>query len=598
MLDKLVSLFSYSKMGFTFIWKRSKEYILLITLNIIMEVARVFPPMYLASWSIDLLTRNVDFKQYIKVILLIILLILSLTLISSLISSRLAYVKKKTYDEIKLHINKICLNTNYENVQSKTFLEKKNMAIESLNSGCLDMLIISFQRLVSGLFVMVGVMYIISKVSFLILLPVAVSLLIGFYYDYLNARQTFVDTKESAEFSRKSSYLQHVSSDFSFAKEIRLFNLKDCFKKRMDEVDELRYKLKEIRRKQRDIPVVLFYFADTVLDISLYLYLGFLVLVTQSITLGHFSIYYQSLRKLKDSANDIVYVFTEFAVNSEYLRAFFDFISYETIPEENDIFTDSMLNAEIRFEHVYYRYQNATEFTLKDINITLKSGETVLIVGENGAGKSTFVKLLCGLYKPTLGKIYINGKDISTISDDQYRSYISAVFQDYNLFAFSIEENISALSVIEKNKIIEALKKVNLLNVVDNTPRATESSLYRLFDPNGVEFSGGEMQRLAIARAIYKNAPILVLDEPTSALDPKAEYEIYKSFKTISEKRTAVYVSHRLSSVNFSDMIMVFDNGCIVEYGSHKSLMEQNGLYAELYALQANLYNSEGGRAV
>lgn len=581
-----------------FLWRQSKKYVLLIVLKILLDAVQVFPPMYLASWSINLLVCKVEFREYFQVILFIILLIIVLAILRNILSSRLNYTKKALYDKIKMDINNICLYTDYENVQSKTFMEKKNMAIESLNSGCLDMFIESLHRLVSGILIIAGVIYIISEVSLWILIPVAISLLIGFYYDYLNARQSFVDTKESVEFERKSSYLQKIACDFAYAKEIRLFGLKDRFKKRMDEVDELRYKLKEIRRKQRDIPVILYYLADTVLDVSLYLYLGYLVLVVQTITLGQFSIYYQALRKIKDSANDIISVLTEFAVNSEYLKAFFDFLLYKTVSQDLNDDSEILPYAEIRFEHVYYRYPNAEDFTLKDINITLNAGETLLVVGENGAGKSTFIKLLCGLYKPTIGTIYLNGRDISTIDKSLYVRQISAVFQDYRLFASSVEDNISAMRIVDENIISESLEKVSLTEVIDSAPKGSKTSLYRIFDEDGVEFSGGEMQRLAIARAIYKHSPILVLDEPTSALDPKAEYEIYKSFSSISKNRTAVYISHRLSSIKFSDKVAVFDNGKIVEYGTHDSLMQLNGLYSELYSLQADFYNNERSEAI
>ncbi len=320
--------------------------------------------------------------------------------------------------------------------------------------------------------------------------------------------------------------------------------------------------------------------------------------MTGSITLGQFSLYSNALRQLKASVNDIIYVTTEFLVNIDYLDGLFGFIDLKKELPASSREKLSVPQAQVRFENVSFRYPFSDCDALKNINITVNAGETLLVVGENGAGKSTFIKLLCGLYKPTSGKIYLNETDISDLDQAQYRGLISAVFQDFSLFAMTIAENVCAMEDKDAEKLRQAIEQVNLTDVVDRTLKKSDTSLYRIFDENGVEFSGGEMQRLAIARAIYKDAPILVLDEPTSALDPKAEYEIYNSFQKMAQGRTAVYISHRLSGTRFSDKIAVFDSGEIVEYGTHENLMKENGLYADLYSLQASLYDHERGMEV
>lgn len=588
---KLCSFVSFSVRSIRFIWCRSKEYLILTFVSIILSAVSVFPGMYLINYSVDLLTKRVDFREYLFTVGIIILIILAFSVTSMIIGTRLGYVKSRFYTKLRLEISEICINTDYANIQKKSFLENKNFALVAASNGSLDLFINSMQSVISGLIVIGGVIYIISEVSLILLIPIALSLAIDLYNDWLNAQQNFIDTKEEIEYSRRSGYLQNISSDFAYAKEIRMFNLKERFKRRMDEVDDLLFKLREQRRRRRRPLAILAYGSDTVLDIAIYLYLGYKVIFS-AISLGRFALFSNAIRQLKNSVSEVIFVITQFVVNTEYLKGFFEFMEQKTAPKK-EVFAVHPTKAEVCFEHVSFKYPESDVFALKDVNITIKAGETLLIVGENGAGKTTFVKLLCGLYRPTEGRILLNGRDISTIPTEEYMSYISTVFQDYKLFAMSITENICALNDENSKRLDDALKKVDLQDKVLHTAKGTNTQLYRIFDEDGVEFSGGEMQRLVIARAIYKDAPILIMDEPTSALDPKAEYEIYSGFRRITDGRTSVYISHRLSSVKFSDRIAVFDKGRIAELGTHDELMEKKGMYAELYSIQADLYKQE-----
>lgn len=592
-MKKIKALFFYSKKSLRFIWKTNKEYLFLTVLSIIFDSVKIFPGMYLTSLSIDCLVGEADFREYLNVIIGIIAVMILVAAFSMFIDNKLEYIKKRFYSDIRMQINDICMNTDFCNIQSKAFLESKTFAIEALDRDCLDSFIQSMRRVISCILIIGGVSYVISKSSLIILIALVVSLAINLYNDYLNARHNFTDTKEEVEYRRKSTYLQSISSDFSFAKEIRLFNLKNRFHKRMDEVDQLLFCARESRRKERNSSAAVAYAAEAILDICMYLFYGYQVLVSAAITLGEFSLYINALRQLKSSVDDIIYTLTDFIVNTEYLDKFFTFIEQKVHSSSIESKSAVASKAAIQFENVFFRYPNAEQYTLKNINITLNAGETLLIVGENGAGKSTFAKLLCGLYRPTEGRILFNGVDISAIEPQEYMRQVSAVFQDYKLFAMSISDNICSMQGKNIDKIRNALTQTNMLDKVDGLCEKENTQLYRIFDENGVEFSGGEMQRLAISRAIYKDSPILVLDEPTSALDPKAEYEIYSSFQKISDNRTAVYISHRMSSTKFSDKIAVFKDGEISEYGTHDELMGSNGLYSELYSLQSSLYKKQ-----
>lgn len=244
----------------------------------------------------------------------------------------------------------------------------------------------------------------------------------------------------------------------------------------------------------------------------------------------------------------------------------------------------------IEFQNVGFKYPGNEHYTLNNINIQIRPGEKLLIVGENGAGKSTFVKLMLRLYDPTEGVILLNGRDIREYDYDIYLSLFSTVFQDFHLFSFSLRENVAMIPGADDSRIMQVLEQVGLSDRLKGSNITLDTEVHKIFSSNGFEPSGGECQKIAIARALYRNSPIMVLDEPTAALDPRAEFEIYCQFNRMVTDKTAVFISHRLSSAKFSDHIAVFDQGTICEFGTHDSLLQRNGKYAELFRMQANYY--------
>ena len=249
----------------------------------------------------------------------------------------------------------------------------------------------------------------------------------------------------------------------------------------------------------------------------------------------------------------------------------------------------------IRFEHVSFRYPGQQQYALKDVSCVLHPGEKIAVVGENGAGKSTFVKLLTRLYDPSEGAIYLNDRDIRTIPYEEYLGIFSVVFQDYKLFAMTIRENIGMKRTEEigGDELMRTADSIGLGEKVRKLEKGFETPVYKVFDEGGFEPSVGEAQKIAIARAFMKNTPVVILDEPTAALDPRAEYEIYQDFAKLTSQKTAVYISHRLASCRICDRIFVFRGGGIEERGTHEELMAQDGYYAGIFKMQAALY-SEG----
>lgn len=245
---------------------------------------------------------------------------------------------------------------------------------------------------------------------------------------------------------------------------------------------------------------------------------------------------------------------------------------------------------EIAFQDVSFRYPGSEAYALRHINLTIRSGEKLAVVGRNGSGKTTFIKLLCRFYDVTEGQILLNGIDIRQYSKESLQKLYSVVFQDYKIFSTTLAQNVSASNAYDEQRLYASLDKANMKDRVLKMEKREQTYLYKDLDQSGVEISGGEAQKLALARALYKDAPVVILDEPTAALDPIAEYEIYNRFNSFVEGKTAIYISHRLSSCAFCDKIAVFHQARLEELGTHQELLAQNGKYAELWHAQAVYY--------
>lgn len=245
---------------------------------------------------------------------------------------------------------------------------------------------------------------------------------------------------------------------------------------------------------------------------------------------------------------------------------------------------------EIEFKNVSFKYPGAENYALQNVNLKIKNGEHLAVVGRNGSGKTTFIKLMCRLYDVTDGEILINGVNIKDYTKDSIIKLYSVVFQDFKIFSVSLKDNICANSDFESDRFYACLENADIKERTEHMPNKENTYLYKDLDENGIEISGGEAQKLALARALYKDAPIVVLDEPTAALDPIAENEIYTRFNTFVQGKTAIYISHRLSSCAFCDKIAVFNNAKLAETGTHKDLLSAGGKYAELWNAQAKYY--------
>lgn len=320
--------------------------------------------------------------------------------------------------------------------------------------------------------------------------------------------------------------------------------------------------------------------------------------ITGAFGVGSIIQYVGVLNRMSQGLQDFMYMLSDNEVYCTHLRSLFDYLDipnkkYQgTLPVEKRAFCDVGDNDyEVEFRNVSFKYPGAENYSLNNISLKFRIGERLAIVGMNGSGKTTFIKLLCRLYDPAEGEILLNGIDIKKYDYNEYMSIFSVVFQDFKLFSFGLGQNVAADLDYNRSRAEECLRKAGFGDRLGSMPEGIDTCLYKDFDENGVEISGGEAQKIALARALYRDAPFMILDEPTAALDPIAEYEIYSKFNEIIGSKTAVFISHRLSSCRFCDDIAVFDNGRIIQRGSHNELVtDLNGKYNRLWNAQAQYY--------
>lgn len=303
--------------------------------------------------------------------------------------------------------------------------------------------------------------------------------------------------------------------------------------------------------------------------------------------------YVSVLTRLGDGIRDLMFMVSDNELYCAHLKKMYDYLDIPNHMYQGSLTVEKREDNEyyIEFSNVSFKYPRTENYVLRNVNLKFKIGEKLAVVGMNGSGKTTFIKLLCRLYDPTEGEILLNNVDIRKYDYKEYMSIFSVVFQDFKLFSFGLGQNVSASFHYNEELAKRCLEKAGFYERLQSMKKGLETSIYKDLDEEGVEISGGEAQKIALARALYKNAPFIILDEPTAALDPIAEYEVYSKFNEIVQDKTAIYISHRLSFCRFCDIIAVFDGGQIVQRGVHDRLLQDtHGKYYELWNAQAQYY--------
>lgn len=438
---------------------------------------------------------------------------------------------------------------------------------------------------------------------FWIIAILLVVILFGMIYGFLTRKENAVFlkwTENTVWYNRTFMFYGHELYDNTQrAKDVRIYGQEKTADREMQKLEE-HNKRDDVYLSKMSAYKGIMHLARGIGNALCYLF------VVAKASLGAFGVgsivqYVGAFTELVQNVGMLTWFYFDNEVYCGHLEKLYEYLDlpnkkYQgTIPIEKEFFCkDGENEYEIEFKNVSFQYPNSDTYVLKNINTKLSIGKKQAFVGENGAGKTTFVKLLCRLYDPTEGEILLNGINIKKYDYEEYMQLFSFVFQDFKLFAFSLGQNIATDVMYDSEKVRECMKKVSFYDRFLSMPEGLETHLYKELSQNGIEISGGEAQKIALARALYKGTPVIVLDEPTAALDPIAEEQVYSDFSNMVNNKTAVYISHRLSSCQFCDEITVFDNGRIVQKGPHEELVrDRKGKYYELWNAQSKYYQRE-----
>lgn len=541
---------------------------------------------------------------------------IGLNLIISIVRNYLNYLNQNYSIELNYNLdNKIALKSfelDYATLEDNSTMKLIQMAEEGCrgNGGvkyyceyALGGILSSVLSLVFGITLLLGLLQskdIISAnslVTFLnnpwsaliILLALLIPVIISGYVLKKDNKMSYQMMMNNIEGNRKFSYFYQICSNYKYGKELRLYQMQDLFIDTMEterrKVDILWRNFSIFKTKMMSISI----FGNKLLILTAYLFVG-LKAMYGLITIGNVVSYVASITLVSLSITSIVERYSKLQLFNNYLNNYFTFLNLQSTKEYGVVDYLDLNNLEVEFKDVSFKYPNQEEYTLKKINLKLEKGLKLAIVGSNGAGKTTLIKLLCRLYEPTEGEILINNIPLTSYNKETIDKLFSVVFQDFKLFSYSIKDNVSSGLNGDLKKVEETLEKTGMLDRVNNMPKSIDTVIYQRSKEDGIEISGGEAQKLAISRALYKDSPIVILDEPTAALDPKSEAEVYENFNDLVKDKTSIFISHRMSSCKFCDEIIVIDEGEIVEKGEHKHLLMNEGMYHRMWNAQAKYY--------
>lgn len=576
-------------------YRYSKSAIVYLVLEQIVNFVIPISSIVIPKYIIDGLVNGKD----VGYIFFFVALLVGLQLFGSVLSNffHTQYFIKKfiVSNAYKINMSDVLLQADIEQLEKASFqdLQEKSQRFLTADGygfgGVLDIAARAFSKVVL-LFTIIAI--IINLNPIIIFIYILLVLCNSFVSSKIKKANIELDLQRPAQ-ERRMRYYSTICSNIKYAKEVRLENMLTWIKKKLNERSNI---LKEFYQKSMYNSLISQLFASFtsfIQQVVAYAYLVYNIL-NNVFGIGSFTMYLNAINSFSSTVQDIMGCFIDLKRFDIYYASVEEYLS---IPQKlRDGKKEHLkLNQSpvIEFVNVSFRYPGNDHYQINNLSIKIKAGETLSIIGENGAGKTTFIKLLTRLYEPTEGKILLNGVNINQFDYDDYMRIFSVVFQDFNLYSCTLKENIcfsDEVSTEEADKITDALIRSGFGGKLNNIQKGIDVSIGKEFDDEGFEPSGGEGQKIALARAIYKNANIMILDEPTSALDPRAEFEIYSKFKELVQSKTAIYISHRLAICRFCDKIAFFKNGEIIEYGNHDELLKLDGSYAELFNIQAQYY--------
>ena len=551
--------------------------------------------------------RNKD--TLITLVLITVIGNFAIAIIGGILNRAFGHKETLLYQREAVYYNKQTLGLDFDHLENTAVRQLRRKIVESsrINFHGKQLLLMSVGRLVNItisaiLALVLGIeMFVLMFASgfswLIILLACLIVGLVAFnvWYSfrekdkmgavYRNVSQTMIDENR----------IDEAMDCYNMGKDVRLYRQDKLIMKIKNYAFDLHkkaFRTMESKRYKINMPLT---FTGILLEAIIYVFVCVYALLG-TFGIGSIVKYVGFVETITGCITSYFAVFADIKYNTPFVE---DYLAYFDIPQkmyQGSLTVEKRDDNEyyVEFKDVSFKYPGSDTYALRHVNMKFKVGEKLAVVGMNGSGKTTFIKLMCRLYDPTEGEILLNGVNIKKYDYDEYLAMFSVVFQDFKLFSFTLGENVASGSDYDDDEVVSALNQSGFGERLTTMPNGIKTSLYKDFDKNGVEVSGGEAQKIALARALYKNAPFIILDEPTAALDPMAEYEIYSKFNEIVGDKAAIYISHRLSSCRFCDKIAVFDNGQIVQRGSHDELVaDKSGKYYELWHAQAQYYTEQ-----
>lgn len=589
------------------LWQYNKVIVLLIVLGAFTQSVMRYLWSYIGKYVIDIVQAQADLRQ--KDIQPLVQLLLVTTLIEVVcIGANTIINNRAWFNFIKVRLKLITeridkvLSMDYQTLEQPHMLnmfQKANQATGGNHNGVEGMMHCIFNMGTLIVTMVVSATAIIS-LDWRLILALTVAMLTNYgSYLYSVRCDKIHYWDKMAPTWRKLHYMERCTQDFDFAKDIRLFSMKNWLLDKQEEV-LADYEGKYRRSRNFWLRHSVIYTCTSLFSGAVMYYILITEVLQESLSIGNFTLFLGLCGAFSSALSDFYVAIGNIqrcSMQTDDFRTFMDYPTEETgeFCDLDEIIAGGIFNFE--FRNVSFQYEGAEGYALKNLNLSFPAGQRLAVVGLNGAGKTTFIKLLLRLYDVTEGEILLNGINIKRFRRNEYYKLFSPVFQNVELFAFPMAENISMQSPekTDKSLAVECSIRAGMKDKLESLKQGIDTELLKIVHEDGVDLSGGEKQKLALARALYKDAPIIVLDEPTAALDALAEYELYQSFDRIIADKSAVYISHRLSSTRFCDAIAMFVAGEMVEYGTHEELLKKGGAYSEMFEVQAQYYEVKHG---
>lgn len=574
-------------------YKVSPSFIFLTIFGSLFSAVQIIGNVVLPKFLIDELIVKSDLNKALFIGLIIVLFNLVINFINKtykrLLEVKQKYVSYKIMQEMSNKITKV----EYQYLEDPYYLDLKERAVfAAYNQGSLTRLIQGISIVITNALTLIGLTAVMITLGYVLVTILFVGIIISVIINALFMKYQANFFQSIIPINRKYTYYFGLSMNQKLAKDLRLYDMSPIILNRVQHYNQINLNNFTKYFKKQGAVLGL---QKTLIAIQtglVYLYVAWRATfdTLRKISIGDFTMYANAAINFTTTFDSLFFRIIDIVQVLDYLDPFVEFMQLEDAETAR---TDIVLNKieTIEFKNVSFTYPKTNQQILNNVSFKINKGEKISIVGLNGAGKTTIIKLLCRFYKPDSGQILVNGMDIFEIDYLSYLNQMAIVFQDFKIFAFSIKENIAPGNDTDLDKIKNILDQVSMSDRIKELPNGLDTKLNKEFDEDGIEFSGGQAQKIAIARALYKNASLVILDEPTSALDPIAEAEIYQNFNDLVLDKTAIYISHRMSSSVFCDYILVLEKGEVVAFDSHKNLMKDtNSLYYKLFTTQQENY--------